>query len=278
MPRISPGLQRERDVRERVRRPAGRGPRAPTAPSAASSIRSRGAVASALPAACATSAPSMNSTIFSSPPSCGTSVPTSLPSRRTVARSQWAITSRRRCVMKSAERPRSFCGLHDGEDALGEIGRKRGGDLVEDQQLRVARERARQIEHPQERQRHVERLLPEVDLEVELAQVPAHRVDRRAGQAEVLLDRQIGDECRILEDRREPDPRRLRRRRDARVARRSPRSCRCPAGSRRSAPSRACSCRRRSRRGARAPHPARRRASPTSARPPGRSASRPRVR
>ena len=50
-----------------------------------------------------------SSTICSSPPSEGTRVPTSLPSRRIVARSQIAITSRRRCVMKSAERSRSFC-------------------------------------------------------------------------------------------------------------------------------------------------------------------------
>ncbi len=76
--------------------------------SSTSSIRSRSGVASATPAARATSSPSMNSTIFSSPPSCGTSVPTSPPSRSTVARSQCAITSRRRWVMKSAERPLSF--------------------------------------------------------------------------------------------------------------------------------------------------------------------------
>ena len=75
---------------------------------AGSSIRSRSGVASATPAARATSSPSMYSTIFSSPPSCGTSVPTSPPSRSTVARSQCAITSRRRWVMKSTERPLSF--------------------------------------------------------------------------------------------------------------------------------------------------------------------------
>ena len=105
---------------------------------------------------------------------------------------------------------------HHVEDALREVGRKGGGDLVEDQQLRLARERARQVDHPQERQRHVERLLPEVDLEIELVQVPADRVDRRAGQAEVLRDRQVGHERGILEDGREPDARRLRRRRDPR--------------------------------------------------------------
>ena len=127
--------------------------------------------------------------------------------------------------MKSAERPRSFCAAHHVEDALGEVGRQRRRDLVEDQQLRVARERPREVEHPQQRQRQVERLLGEVDVEVEVVQVPPDRVDRRAGEAEVLLDRQVGDERRILEDGREPDPRRLRGRGDARLLCRSRGSC-----------------------------------------------------
>ena len=104
---------------------------------------------------------------------------------------------------------------HHVEDALGEVGGKRGGDLVQDQELRVARERAREVEHPQQRQRHVDRLLVEVDLEVQLAQMPAHRGDGRPGQAQVLRDGQVGHERGILEDGREPDPRRLRRRGDA---------------------------------------------------------------
>ena len=102
------GPQRERDVAERLAHPQ------------AANLECRrplGRELDPLPWRCrlggpgraATSAPSMNSTIFSSPPSLGTSVPTSPPSRRTVARSQCAITSRRRCVMNSDERPRSFC-------------------------------------------------------------------------------------------------------------------------------------------------------------------------
>ena len=117
--------------------------------------------------------------------------------------------------MKSAERPLSFWRAHHVEDALGEVGGQRRRDLVEDQKLRVARERAREVDHAQQRQRHVVRLLVEVDVEVELAQVPADRADGRSGQAQVLRDGQVGHERRILEDRREPDPRRLRRRRDA---------------------------------------------------------------
>ncbi len=104
---------------------------------------------------------------------------------------------------------------HHVEDALGEVGRERGGDLVQDQQLRVARERAREVEHPQQRQRQVGGLLAEVDLEVELAQVTPHLGDGRPGQAQVLRDGQVGHERRILEDGREADPRRLCRRGDA---------------------------------------------------------------
>ena len=117
--------------------------------------------------------------------------------------------------MKSAERPLSFWRAHHVEDALGEVGGERGRDLVQDQELRVARERAREVEHPQQRQRHVDRLLVEVDVEVELAQLPPHRADGRSGQAQVLRDRQVGHERRILEDGREPDPCGLRRRGDA---------------------------------------------------------------
>ncbi len=52
--------------------------------------------------------PSMYSTICSSPPTVGISVPTSRPSRRTVARSHTAMTSASRWVMNSTERPCSF--------------------------------------------------------------------------------------------------------------------------------------------------------------------------
>ena len=62
--------------------------------------------------------------------------------------------------MKRTERPRSRRCAHDREDALGEVGRQRRGDLVEQQQLRVARERAREVDHAQHRQRHVARRAP----------------------------------------------------------------------------------------------------------------------
>ena len=72
---------------------------------------------------------------LSSPPSRGTIVATAAPSRRIVARSHDAITSLSRWVMNSTERPRSRRRAHDGEDALGEVGRQCGRDLVEQQEL-----------------------------------------------------------------------------------------------------------------------------------------------
>ena len=107
--------------------------------------------------------------------------------------------------------PALLLSLHHREDPLGEIRRQRGRDLVEDQELRIARERAREVEHPLHRQRHVQHLLAEVDLEIEVAQVPSHRLDGRAGEPKVLRDGQVGHERGILKDGRQSDARRLRR-------------------------------------------------------------------
>ncbi len=199
MPRISPGAQRERDALRR--RPTER-----SSTSSADGAVGAPAPARTAPASCSTaaddrlraaSAPSMCSTIVSSPPSCGTIVATAPPSRRIVARSQAAITSLRRCVMKSTERPRSRDAPHDREHALGEIRRQRGGDLVEQQQLRVARERAREVDHAQQRQRHVARRAREKSTSRSSARSsPRTALGDRAGQAHVLRDRQVGHERR----------------------------------------------------------------------------------
>ena len=111
--------------------------------------------------------------------------------------------------MKSTERPRSCSGAHGGEDPLGKIGRQRRRDLVEQQELWVADERAGQVDHAQHRQRHVSCLLGEVDGQVEGVQLALHRRRRDAREAHVLRDRQIGHESRVLEDGRKPDPRGL---------------------------------------------------------------------
>ena len=70
---------------------------------------------------------------------------------------------------------------HHGEHPLGQVGRQGGGDLVEQQQLRVERQGAGEVEHAQERQRHVAHLLAEVEpVEVHLGELrPARRRCRR---------------------------------------------------------------------------------------------------
>ena len=105
--------------------------------------------------------------------------------------------------------------LHHREHPLGEIGRQRGGDLVKQQELRIPRHRSGEIDHPQERQRNIARLLTEVDLDVHRSQPLPDLLDLQPGEADVLRDRQVGYERRILEHGREPDAGRLRRRRDA---------------------------------------------------------------
>ena len=93
---------------------------------------------------------------------------------------------------------------HHGEHSLGQVRRQGGGDLVEEQQLRVERQGAGEVEHAQERQRHVAHLLAEVEaVEVHLGEVPAHGADVGAGEAQVLGDGEIADHRRVLEHRGE---------------------------------------------------------------------------
>ena len=167
------------------------------------------AAASIASASCGrASSPSISSTIFSSSPACGTSVPTVRPSRSTVARSQVAVTSASRWVMKRTERPRVAPLAHDREHLLGEVRRQRGGDLVEQQQLRVARERAREVEHPQRGQRQVAGHLARGRRSSSIRVEPlAHGAESARGQAQVLGDRQVRQQRRILEDGREADAR-----------------------------------------------------------------------
>ena len=57
--------------------------------------------------------------------------------------------------MNSTERPRSRHSRMIVEDLLGQVGGQRGGDLVEQQQLRVVGQRPGEVEHAQRRQRQV---------------------------------------------------------------------------------------------------------------------------
>ena len=58
----------------------------------------------------------------------------------------------------------------DLEDALGEVGRKCRRDLVQQEQLRLTRERAREVEHAQHRQRQVAGLVVEVERDAHVRQ------------------------------------------------------------------------------------------------------------
>src|SRR5262245_15906140 len=103
MPRISPRRnENETSTTRPICREATSSATSPSRRFGATSSR-----ATASSSARAASGPSMCATIAVSPPSRGTIVATSAPSRRIVARSHAAITSARRCVMKSTERPRS---------------------------------------------------------------------------------------------------------------------------------------------------------------------------
>ena len=53
---------------------------------------------------------------------------------------------------------------HDVEHPLGEVGRQRGGHLVEQQDVGLDRQRARQVEDAQHRQRDVARGLAEIEI------------------------------------------------------------------------------------------------------------------
>ena len=59
--------------------------------------------------------------------------------------------------MKMTERPVSALAPHDVEHPLGEVGRQRRGHLVEEQHVRLDRQRAREVEDAQDGERQVAR-------------------------------------------------------------------------------------------------------------------------
>ena len=94
---------------------------------------------------------------------------------------------------------------HDVEHPLGEVGRQRGGHLVEQQHVGLDRQRARQVEHAQHGERDVARGLAEIEIgDAELADPVEERRDRRAGETKVGGDVEIGDQRRLLIDRNQP--------------------------------------------------------------------------
>ena len=143
-----------------------------------------------------TRSPSMSSTIRSSEPSLMSTTPTVAPSRRTVARSQTAAISISRWEMKMMQRSDPRWLPMTCEHPLGQVGRQRGGHLVEHQDMGLDRERARQVDDPQRGQRQVARDVGQVQVaDAQLLQPVAERLDRRLRQAEVRPDVQVRDDA-----------------------------------------------------------------------------------
>ena len=175
------------EARRRRRRP----------PRVARRVRSAGAGL----ARCA--APSISSTICSSTPGAMSTTPTVSPSRSTVARSQSAEISTKRCEMKMTERPGLALAAHHVEHALGEVGRQRGGHLVEQQHVGLDRQRARQVEHAQHGERNVARGRRAGRDRERRARAPSRGTARPACAVRRRLDGdvEIGDQRRLLVDR-----------------------------------------------------------------------------
>ena len=88
--------------------------------------------------------------------------PTVSPSRSTVARSHRAPTSSRRCEMKMTERPVSRCLPTDLQHVLGKVRGQCRGHLIEQQDVRLQRQGASQVQDAQDGQGDVADHLVEV--------------------------------------------------------------------------------------------------------------------
>jgi hypothetical protein len=110
--------------------------------------------------------------------------------------------------------------LGDREDPLGQVGGQGGRDLVQQQQLGVEGQGPGQVEHAQEGQGDVADLLVEVEaVQVHLGQLAPDQGRVGPGEAEVLLDGEVGDQGRVLVDRGQaPGPRLGRAVQDHRLA------------------------------------------------------------
>ncbi len=148
------------------------------------------------------SSPSISATMWFSDPSVTSTTPTVSPSRRTVARSHTAAISMSRWEMKMMLRSEPLWSRDDLEDSFGEVCRQRGGHLVEQQDVRFDRERARQVDDPQRGEGQVTGEVCEVEIrDPELGQPMAEWLDRASRQPQVRGDVEVGDERRFLVDR-----------------------------------------------------------------------------
>ena len=140
-----------------------------------------------------------------SPPSPGASDSTLRPLRRMVARSHSCRTSVSRWVMNRTERPSDFPVPHDGEHVLRLVGGQGSGDLVEEQQMGVLRQRPGQVEQAEDREREVLDGGVEVERpEVHPIEPLQHGVGVDPGEPQVLVDGEVGDQRRVLEHGGQP--------------------------------------------------------------------------
>ena len=87
------------------------------------------------------------------------------------------------------------------EHALGEVGGQRRRHLVEQQHVGFDRERAGEVEHALDRQRHVARGVAQVEVgHAELVHPVAERLDGRLCKAQIGQHVEIGDQRRLLID------------------------------------------------------------------------------
>ena len=178
-----------------------------------------------------TGAPSISSTIRSSAPGAMSTTPTVSPSRSTVARSQSAEISSSRCEMKMTERPVWLWRRTTSRTFSARFGRQRRRHLVEQQHVRLDRQRPREVEDAQDGERDVPRRLAQIEVgNAELPDPAQEGLDRRLGEPQIGGDVEVGDQRRLLVDRHQAGAARLGGR--VHVARASPRIRMRPASGR----------------------------------------------
>ena len=137
------------------------------------------------------------------------------------------------------------------QDALGEVGGKRGSHLVEQQHVRLDGERTGEVDDPQARERQLASVPAEVEVgQTELREPVPECRQRCLGEPQVGEIVEVRDERRLLVDRHDAAPPRFGGG-AGRVPCRARERFRRRAGRPPSGPSRGCSCPRRSRPSAR---------------------------
>ena len=142
--------------------------------------------------------PSIRPTIRSSAPGAMSTTPTVSPSRSTVARSQSAEISMSRWEMKIDRAPGRALPPHDLEHALGQVGRQRGGHLVQDAGRPARGQGPGEVDDAQRGQGQVASVLRQVEVrDAQLA--PSSRGRRRRA---CRVSRRLSATVEVRDDRR----------------------------------------------------------------------------